>query len=100
MAFALRLLYLDERHYIHRLYSTKANDTNPKTTTNMNFAMLFETESQAMHWRQKKNLPKEFEVIFIPLAIHESVKEEKKYYNVLKSGKSFNESIPDFFKER
>lgn len=102
MAFALRLLYLEERHYIHRLYSTKAKSGEiiPKTTSNMNFALLFESEAQAKHWREKKGIPGEFEVVFIPVAIQESPKsEKKKYYNVLKSGRSLEDSIPDFLKE-
>lgn len=102
MAYCLRLLYLEERHYIHKLYSSKKNNTNPKTTTNMNFAMLFDSEGKANHWRQINNLPKNFEIVFIPVSFEDEVEKKapKKYYNILKQdGKSLNDSIPDFFNE-
>jgi hypothetical protein len=95
VAFALCLDYKGEKHYIHKNYGIGTQSA--KTTINMNYAMLFAVESDARRWRQKKQLPMEYEIVFIPIPIKEKPRSvEKRYYTTLRDIKG-DESVDDIF---
>lgn len=100
MAFALHLQLIEESHYIHKQFLSEDKDA-PRTTRNMNFAYLFESESVADRFKKRHGLPVEWRAKFIPVSFPTETPEQtakRKYYTTLNRGK-LEDEIPDFFKE-
>lgn len=106
MSWSLCLQHVDEKYYIHKLFNP-LEVSGSKTTNNMNYAMLFSSEAQAIHYRQRAKLPDEFDAKFIPIQYQAFVIPDKEsnsngvsqYKKLRVSNVSLEDSLPDFFKE-
>lgn len=99
MSYALRITYQGQQHYIHRGFDYGPD--SPKTTNNMNYAKLFASEREAKSWRQRNEIPVEYEVVFVVSRLPDKDDEEEQNtgskYKKLSSG-SIDESLPDFLR--
>lgn len=98
LAFVLYVDFEGRRYYIHKDYGL--SDNSPNTTINQNFALLFALESDARRWALKKDIPDEYEPLFVPVSIPVEPKSyEKIYYKRVRDlrGK-LEEDLPEFLK--
>lgn len=90
------LEYSVEKHYIHKSFLFPP--PSPKTTRNMNLALLFSDKNKALKFQLKYNIPKEFLPTFIPIELKIELKSNYNNYDKLVRG-PISDYLPDFLQD-